>query len=118
MKAAYLLGAYKNRKYNKLLSKKFFKRGKPRKKIKDLETRSLGAVYQYLINKCNYWKVHYKREDAYVAENDVIITLQVLYSEWKVKFVNMANFTNYVIQELLEMLKEADQLMCPKNTPC
>lgn len=94
-----------------------FERGKAHEKIKDLKAGNLGEAYQELKDEGKYWKDGCKRAEAYMAERDVIINnLQALYSEWKEKFMIMASFSNYVIQELLERLKEADQIMCLENT--
>lgn len=47
-----------------------------------------------------------QKAEADAAERDVIITnLQALYFEWKEKFLNMDEFSNYVIWELPERLK-------------
>lgn len=53
-----------------------------------------------------------------MAQMDGIIkNLQILYINWKNKYVNMVVLTNFALKDFPEKLKKEDMIICQKNTP-
>lgn len=78
----------------------------------------IDEEYQEMRDSCLYWESAYQRAEGAITERDAIIgNLQGLYSEWRDKYANMAVLTNYALQDFPDKLKEADQNICPDNTP-
>lgn len=74
-------------------------------------------VYVELQSDCKYWKERWCGKEALIAQRDKIIhNLQTLYNEWRDRYANMEVLTNYALQDFPEKLKEANLIMCSKNT--
>lgn len=78
----------------------------------------IDEEYQEMRNNCLYLEEACRKTEWAIVERDAIVrNLQGLYTEWRDKYANMEILTNYALQDFPDMMKEADQIMCPKNTP-